>query len=374
MRSRPHTNRGFTIIELMIVVAIIGLLMALLLPALSSALRNARAAHDKSVLKGIGMATANSAEDFGDRYIRPSLVARCHYWRRSKNYGYVPGKGLEGEPWDSTESLYSVLIMKDYLMPDTVVSPVDTNAYLLAKGGDGSTPYDYNAWFPGDPSLKVQDEPTGYWDTTFSCQLDDEEYDNASYANQTLVGRRAAKKWRGGATTIIPMYSTRGTTGEADDSTFESHLAGDGGVASHDDPGYKYSPTLEHVGPTNSWNGHVYTSDGKVAVVDDYLHFKHYAGGESSGGYLAPQPDNMFECEFLEWVPDEGSTGTYGHGNHDNFLAYTHNNNQEQSWSGTAKFCFGAPGSGSPPAAWAWYNDNIFLSRHLTYDYQGEDP
>ena len=82
MYSRPNTNRGFTIVELMIVVSIIGLLMALLLPALSSALRNSRAAHDKVVLKGVGSATVNSAEDYDGRFIQPSLVARLDYWQR----------------------------------------------------------------------------------------------------------------------------------------------------------------------------------------------------------------------------------------------------------------------------------------------------
>jgi len=373
MRSRPHTHRGFTIIELMIVVAIIGLLMALLLPALSSALRNARAAHDKVVIKGIGMATTNSAEDFKDRYIRPSLVARCHYTRRGKNYYYVPGKGLEGEPWDSTESLYSVLIMKNYLMPEAVVSPVDNNPLLMAMGSDDTLPYNYQAWDPGNQTNLVQNAPTGFWDTTFSCQLDDDEIDNASYANQTLVGRRLHKKWRGGATTIIPLYSTRGTTDDHDPNGFAESLATPfqdsmGGVAVKDEPGYKHSPVLAQLGPTNAWNGHVYTSDGKVQAVNDFMHYKHYAGGESSDGYLAPQPDNMFECEFVEWVPDEGSTGPFGYGNHDNFLTFTNNNNAEQNWGGTAKFCFGS--GGTPPTHWSWLDENNFLKSHLTYDFQ----
>jgi prepilin-type N-terminal cleavage/methylation domain-containing protein len=370
MQTRIQPHRGFTIVELMIVVAIIGLLMALLLPALSSALRNSHAAHDKVVIKGVGMAITNSAEDFDDRFLRPSLIARGPFIFRSKNYGYNSGKGLEGKAWDSTESLYSVAIALRYLSPETVVSPVDNNPMVGAKGdveelgAGGVVAYDYSEFDVGNPANDVFQSPDGFWDTQFFCQLDDEEADMASYANQTLAGRRYVK-WVGNARTIHPLFATRGVT-----STVEIELdAMTDGLPRLDSDGYKFSPVLEMLGPLNTWNGHVYTSDGVVANVDNFLEFKHYTTGlEDGGSYSKPLPDNMFECEFTqEWSPEENTSGdTYGHGASDNFLSYTNNANADASWGMGAMFAL--PTGGNPATSWRYGSDSYFLTKRLTFD------
>lgn len=369
MQSRPRPRRGFTIVELMIVVAIIGLLMALLLPALSSALRNSHAAHDKVVLKGVGMATTNSAEDFDDRFIRPSLVARGNYSFRGKNYGYVSGKGLPGKGWDSSESLYSIMIMQRYLSPETVVSPVDNNPMVGAKGdveelaAGGIDSYDYSQHNPGDPGNNVFSSPEGFWDTSFYCQLDDDEADHASYAHQTLAGRRY-NRWMGASRTIHPLYSTRGLHSAEE---IDADMLTDG-LPDQSSDGYRFSPVLEQLGPITSWNGHVFTTDGTVANSDNFLEFKHYTTGlEDGGGYSKPLPDNMFECEFTqEWSPEENSSGdTYGHGAGDNFLTFTNSNNAAGSWGMGSMMAL--PG-GSPPTYWRYGSDSYFLTKRLTFD------
>ncbi len=387
MQTRPHPHRGFTIVELMIVVAIIGLLMALLLPALSSALRNSHAAHDKIVLKGVGMATTNSAEEYDDRFIRPSLVARGEFKFKSRNYGYVAGKGTEGKAWDSSESLYSVLIMMRYLSPETVVSPVDNNPMVGVKGeveefganGD-VVPYDYSKFDPGTAYETVTTSPDGFWDTAFFCQLDDDEADMASYANQTLAGRRY-KKWMGLSRTIHPMYSTRGlsnahTRGDEGEVTDPGHLYDHElySATSRAGDGFILSPVLEQLGPLDTWNGHMYTTDGTVSPVDNFIEFKHYTTGlEDGGSYSKPLPDDMFMCEFTqEWVSDqasEGGQGTpYGFGASDNFLSYTHNGNADayadDSYGAGDKMCQWNSGAGM----WQYGNDDWFLKNRLTFD------
>lgn len=368
MQLRPRPRRGFTIVELMIVVAIIGLLMALLLPALSSALRNSHAAHDKVVIKGVGMATTNSSEDYKGSYLRPSLLARAPYRFRGKNYGYVSGKGTEGKGWDSSESLFSTLIMQRYLSPETVFSPVDGNPMGGAKGdveelaAGGIDQYDYSLHNPGDPGNDVFASPEGFWDTSFYCQLDDDEADHASYAHQTLAGRRY-NKWRSGSRVVVPLYSTRGVTSNED---IDPETMTDG-LPDESSDGYRFSTVLEQLGPTNSWNGHVYTSDGVVANLDNFLSFKHYASGlEDGGSFSKPLPDNMFECEFTqEWSPEgNGSGDTMGHGNDDNFLSYTNNANAASSWNVGSMMCI----PDSDKLTWRYGSDSYFLTKRLTFD------
>jgi prepilin-type N-terminal cleavage/methylation domain-containing protein len=55
--SPPPVARGFTLIEFLVVVAAIGILAALLVPALTSALQRAKAIKDMSNLRQIGAAT-----------------------------------------------------------------------------------------------------------------------------------------------------------------------------------------------------------------------------------------------------------------------------------------------------------------------------
>jgi len=368
MQLRPRPRRGFTIVELMIVVAIIGLLMALLLPALSSALRNSHAAHDKVVLKGVGMATTNSAEDFKDRFIRPSLAARAAYKFRGKNYGYVAGKGTEGKGWDSSESLYSVLIMQRYLSPETVVSPVDNNPMVGPKGSveelaaGGIDQYDFSLFNPGNPDNDVFSSPEGFWDTSFYCDLSDDEADHASYANVTLAGRRYSK-WRALSRTINPLFSTRGVT-SGEDITAEAMTDG---LPDSGSDGYRFSKVLDQLGPTNTWNGHVYTSDGVVASTDNFLAFKHYASGlEDGGSFSKALPDNMFECEFTqEWSPEGNSSGaTMGHGNDDNFLSFTNNGNADGSWNVGSMMCI----PDGDKLTWRYGSDSYFLTKRVTFD------
>ena len=56
MRFMRHTRTGFTLVELLVVTGIIGVLLAIVLPALAGARRQARAVQCQSNLRQVGLA------------------------------------------------------------------------------------------------------------------------------------------------------------------------------------------------------------------------------------------------------------------------------------------------------------------------------
>ncbi|MHC4786294.1 MAG: type II secretion system protein, partial [Planctomycetota bacterium] len=69
-------SKGFTIIELLVVISIIALLISILLPAIGKARDNAQIGVSKSNLRQIGVAMMTYAADWADRqvtYVRDNL-------------------------------------------------------------------------------------------------------------------------------------------------------------------------------------------------------------------------------------------------------------------------------------------------------------
>jgi prepilin-type N-terminal cleavage/methylation domain-containing protein/prepilin-type processing-associated H-X9-DG protein len=74
----PGTRWGFTLTELLVVVAVIAALAALLLPALSRSRESARSLRCLSQLRQLGLAVRFYAEDNGDEFPRSQHSAFAH--------------------------------------------------------------------------------------------------------------------------------------------------------------------------------------------------------------------------------------------------------------------------------------------------------
>jgi prepilin-type N-terminal cleavage/methylation domain-containing protein len=98
---KRRMNKGFTIIELLVVVSIIALLVGILLPAIGKARDNARVNTSKSNLRQIGLAHKTYAADWADRHVtlvRDNLGQYAGDVQRYNTEIYGGGTGFEVHP------------------------------------------------------------------------------------------------------------------------------------------------------------------------------------------------------------------------------------------------------------------------------------
>jgi prepilin-type N-terminal cleavage/methylation domain-containing protein/prepilin-type processing-associated H-X9-DG protein len=105
---------GFTLVELLVVIALISLLASLLLPALSRAKSRAKAIQCLSQMRQVGVATILYADDFAGQLPRSTHSAAAY---GALPWGYALLPYLAGREFTHPDSLWTNLFTRLYRCP-----------------------------------------------------------------------------------------------------------------------------------------------------------------------------------------------------------------------------------------------------------------
>jgi len=308
--SEPETamkkSRGFTLVELLVVIAIIALLIGLLLPALAKARASARTTKDSSQINQVHKAMliyANSDKD--NELIIPGKV--YPNWYTLSGTQYVGRFGTERGEVNNAHNLYSIGIAQEFYKPEILIGPTEVNDYVSRMDD-----YDYEMYRPAAQQ---------YWDPDFSAAIDGSdsgshgddvlgswggdgrqaENCNASYAHLAIhenrdedsggfANLRRTRYWVNYARTGVPVMGTRGTMNGLQTTTR-----------------YENSPTLRLHGPEAQWHGNVCFADNHMEFVKEFYAADYHCQGR--GGYV---PDNIFFYDMEDCAGNGSPAGWEG--------------------------------------------------------------
>ncbi len=261
MITKPMNKRGFTLVELLVVVAIIALLVGLLLPALAKAMASARTVKDSAQMKNVHQAMLAKAQGSKSQKMpTPGLINRV---------GTDPGAGVEDYAQNRTQWLYSACVAEGLYNTDILYGPTEVNPQVQEYKA-----YNYDMYKPANDT---------YWDTGFQARVDSapgaSTVCNTSYAHLVLIGYRKDNQWRATLDSTKPHMSTRGTK--------------DGTTTGSD---YENSPTLRLHGSPKAWAGN-------IVFADNHTDFSETFKPENVSwecDQLNLTKDNIFAAEFTQ--------------------------------------------------------------------------
>jgi len=256
-------RKGFTLVELLVVMGIIALLLGLLLPALNKARKTARRVKDQSQIQQMHKGFLVGARDFDGMLPSPGHARRSQW-----NGQWVPGRGEVDLVANDHANLHALACMRNYFSPVILVSPTETNAHVAV-----STDMNFDVY---DPTEGI------YWDNHYCVpgvshfEADLSGRCNTSYAFHVLDGQRFQREHQ---ETLNSQYAIGGTRGP---------LGGQLGDV------YKNSKTLGLLGPVDEWNGNIVHNDNHVDFVNTFYLQEIQLLPTGFNNELGGREDNIF--------------------------------------------------------------------------------
>ena len=183
MRISMQFRNGFTLVELLIVIGIVGLLVLLLLPAVQASREAARGAHCKSNLRQVGLAVLNfeshrkvlpSGAESKAYPVAPATPHNFYRWSALAQIApYIENEAAQkalvlSVPLYGSNLLVTPqntagvkLMLEEFLCPSDMGNPVSTvfaptnYAMCAGTGIGGGTPFDTNGLFYVNSKTRV---------------------------------------------------------------------------------------------------------------------------------------------------------------------------------------------------------------------------
>ncbi len=257
-------KRGFTLVELLVVISIIALLVGILLPALGKARATARQMKCSTHVRGIHQGLVAWSDDYNERFPTPSLIDAAN----QTEDGTMVNKNRTG-------NILSAMIFNRVINTDICVSPaeVDPNIQVMPEGRPNQN------LFPGyeyaSPSETVNPDAALYDPQFMGSPFSGErgvhqplgngfDFGNNSYAHAPVPTRgERYQKWSvAGTTATDAIVGNRGPVYEGGNFTCNPMPAADWPLASGATG--EESLNLEIHGGKTSWEGNVVYGDGHV--------------------------------------------------------------------------------------------------------------
>ncbi len=260
-----NKKRGFTLVELLVVISIIALLIGLLLPALSKVRKSAQELKCLTNVRGIHQGLVNWAQSNDESYPIPSVLDRANFTEPAAQPNQ-PSK-------DRTGNIWSMLIFSETLNTEIFISPAeidpDIRQPIITTNRDSR---EFNYAFP----TTAENPAKALYDPQFrGSKLDEQEsnpqvtaqiYGHNSYAH-IPVGGASLENWSTvtalGNIAVLgnrgPVYVPAGGGNPISAGPSEEWRLAQGGSAGSVG---ENSQTLLIHGSRNSWSGNVVYNDG----------------------------------------------------------------------------------------------------------------
>ncbi len=153
--------KGFTLIEIIVVIAIIGVLLSIIVPSMIGYVRKARRTHDmnsgKLIAESVMSVLSETDEGDGSFYAQTSEVQSPH-WNKtdpvtSENYDLIVvavmngGGGCNGAFWNWTENDPAYKDFVDLLNEEMEYAPNSTSTHIDVKYQPKDAAKPLNRWF-----------------------------------------------------------------------------------------------------------------------------------------------------------------------------------------------------------------------------------